>query len=261
MMSLHPREEQILASIKVAIVSSDPRLAALMTTFIKLAAGEDVPLRETLPAQRRIARRPNGMRPQHGWPASTPTEPVPGAGLRPSAARAGAVVPDLSRAHHHRPSFQPGRPRHRMHTTMASTLLQPFACSEFTGGRPRQIPVTRRPDDEASDGLDPQITCFQPMVARFRRRAAPAESHTSHQALLVSGTFPPEVRACAGTGAERGCRYRRAAVDVRRPELEGLTDGNEAPRPPPGMRPAGRTGPGCPGGGLHQLAASCAPGQ
>jgi len=72
MMSLHPREEQILASIKDTIVSSDPRLAALMTTFTKLAAGEDMPLRETLPAQRRIARRPHGMRPQHGWPASTP---------------------------------------------------------------------------------------------------------------------------------------------------------------------------------------------
>ena len=61
-MSLAPWEEQILDSIRDRISRSDPGLAALLAIFTKLAADEDMPLREDIRVPRRAPRRPGRKR-------------------------------------------------------------------------------------------------------------------------------------------------------------------------------------------------------
>ena len=61
-MSLTPWEDQILDSIKDRISRSDPRLAALLAIFTKLAADEQMPLGENIRVTPRAFRRPGRRR-------------------------------------------------------------------------------------------------------------------------------------------------------------------------------------------------------
>jgi hypothetical protein len=47
-MSLSAREQQTLDSIKDGLVGSDPQLAALLSTFTRLASGEEMPVQEDI---------------------------------------------------------------------------------------------------------------------------------------------------------------------------------------------------------------------
>ena len=47
-MSLSAWEQQTLDSIKDGLVGSDPQLAALLTTFTRLASGEEMPVQEEI---------------------------------------------------------------------------------------------------------------------------------------------------------------------------------------------------------------------
>jgi hypothetical protein len=49
-MSLSAWEQQALDSIKDGLAGSDPQLAAMLTTFARLASAEDMPVRETIAA-------------------------------------------------------------------------------------------------------------------------------------------------------------------------------------------------------------------
>lgn len=57
-MGFSAREERNLESIKEWLTGSDPKLAALLVTFTRLVAGENMPLRERIRADRRAACRP-----------------------------------------------------------------------------------------------------------------------------------------------------------------------------------------------------------
>lgn len=65
-MSLSAREQQALESIKDGLTGSDPELVALLVTFTRLVAGEEMPAREKIRARwrgntrhsRRNRRRP-----------------------------------------------------------------------------------------------------------------------------------------------------------------------------------------------------------
>jgi len=48
-MSLTAWEQQALDSIRDGLTGSDPQLAALLTTFTRLASGEEMPAREEIP--------------------------------------------------------------------------------------------------------------------------------------------------------------------------------------------------------------------
>jgi hypothetical protein len=66
-MSLSPREQHALDSIKDRLAGSDPELAALLATFTRLTSGEEMPDRE--PVQLRNGRPPHrgkGRRRAHG---------------------------------------------------------------------------------------------------------------------------------------------------------------------------------------------------
>ena len=56
-MSLSAWEQQALDSIKDGLAGSDPELAALLSAFIRLASGEDMPDREKIRAGSRRALR------------------------------------------------------------------------------------------------------------------------------------------------------------------------------------------------------------
>jgi hypothetical protein len=49
-MSLSAREQQVLDSIKDGLAGSDPELAALLGTFTRLMAGEEMPVRQKIRA-------------------------------------------------------------------------------------------------------------------------------------------------------------------------------------------------------------------
>ena len=53
-MSLSASEQQALDSIKATLTSSDPKLASLLAIFGRLAAGEEMPVRERLRMHRRL---------------------------------------------------------------------------------------------------------------------------------------------------------------------------------------------------------------
>jgi hypothetical protein len=72
-MSLSTREERALRSIKEWLTSSDPKLAALLATFTRLVAGEDMPVRERIPTGwSRAASLPRHQRPPHRRQTSRP---------------------------------------------------------------------------------------------------------------------------------------------------------------------------------------------
>jgi Protein of unknown function (DUF3040) len=56
-MSLSPREQDALDSIRERLAGSDPELAALLATFTRLSSGEEMPARE--PVQARKGRHPH----------------------------------------------------------------------------------------------------------------------------------------------------------------------------------------------------------
>jgi hypothetical protein len=61
-MSLSAREQHELRSIEDSLIDSDPGLASLLATFTRLAAGEEMPVRERTragwrPAAGRLRRR------------------------------------------------------------------------------------------------------------------------------------------------------------------------------------------------------------
>jgi hypothetical protein len=64
-MSLSVWEQQALDSIKDGLTGSDPRLAALLTTFTRLALAEEMPVQETIPAASRRTLRWPLRKPRH----------------------------------------------------------------------------------------------------------------------------------------------------------------------------------------------------
>jgi hypothetical protein len=64
-MSLSTWEQQALDSIKDRLTGTDPRLAALLTTFTRLALAEEMPAQETIPAASRRALRWPLRKPRH----------------------------------------------------------------------------------------------------------------------------------------------------------------------------------------------------
>jgi hypothetical protein len=70
MMSFTEPETQALDSIADSLAGSDPRLASMLNIFSRLAAGEEMPVRETRMRRRRpAAHRPRRTRrrPRLGW--------------------------------------------------------------------------------------------------------------------------------------------------------------------------------------------------
>ena len=65
-MSLSAWEQQTLDSIKDGLAGSDPQLAALLTTFTRLASGEEMPVREVIPVGSPRPRRRPGRRRRAG---------------------------------------------------------------------------------------------------------------------------------------------------------------------------------------------------
>ena|ERR1700728_263516 len=72
-MSLSAREQQALDSIKDGLAGSDPQLAALLTTFTRLASGEEMPVQEDILVGSR--RKPHHHRRVGASPRS---RPIPG---------------------------------------------------------------------------------------------------------------------------------------------------------------------------------------
>jgi hypothetical protein len=59
-LSLSPKEQQVLVSIEDGLADSDPELASLLATFVRLASDEEMPVREKIRASRhRATRRPH----------------------------------------------------------------------------------------------------------------------------------------------------------------------------------------------------------
>jgi hypothetical protein len=56
-LSLSPREQQVLVSIEDGLAGSDPELASLLATFVRLALDEEMPVREKI--RHRATRRPH----------------------------------------------------------------------------------------------------------------------------------------------------------------------------------------------------------
>ena len=70
MMSLTEPETQALGAIADGLAGADPRLASMLTIFSRLAAGEEMPARQTTRARRgRPPARPRRARrcPRLGW--------------------------------------------------------------------------------------------------------------------------------------------------------------------------------------------------
>ena len=65
-MSLSAWEQQSLDTIKDGLTGSDPELAALLITFTRLTAGEDMPVRATLRARSRRAIQRSRRRAHRG---------------------------------------------------------------------------------------------------------------------------------------------------------------------------------------------------
>jgi hypothetical protein len=63
-MSLSAWEQQALDSIKDGLVGSDPQLAGLLTTFTRLASGEEMPVQEEILGGSRTTPRPP-RKPRH----------------------------------------------------------------------------------------------------------------------------------------------------------------------------------------------------
>ena len=67
-MSLSARDQQALDAIEDALASSDPGLTAMLAQVSRLAAGEDMPVRERIRDRRRRGARPRDRSRWHpGW--------------------------------------------------------------------------------------------------------------------------------------------------------------------------------------------------
>src|SRR5262252_7365512 len=92
MMSLNQLETQALGSIADGLAGSDPRLASMLTIFSRLAAGEDMPVRQKTRVRRgrAAARRPRRARryPRRGTAFPQPRRRYP----RPGWQRARVVL-------------------------------------------------------------------------------------------------------------------------------------------------------------------------
>lgn len=73
-MSLNAREQHTLNSMERQLAGSDPKLASLMATFTRLAAGEALPVRERIQVGWQLMAPPDGGRRhqrQRGTPSPT----------------------------------------------------------------------------------------------------------------------------------------------------------------------------------------------
>ena len=103
--SLSPKEQQALASMEDGLAGSDPKLASLLATFVRLASDEEMPVRENIRAIRhRATRRPHRRRHCRATDADR----------RDRRPRAGAALDRRARQlrHAHRTRGHPGRARH-----------------------------------------------------------------------------------------------------------------------------------------------------
>ena len=112
MMSLNEPQRQALGSIEDGLAGSDPRLASMLNIFSRLAAGEEMPVREKIRVLRGrptapVAPRPAAPAPGHSPPASAPAVPAPGS----AAGHAVAVGRHLRRTDRRRAGPQHQRPQ------------------------------------------------------------------------------------------------------------------------------------------------------
>jgi heme/copper-type cytochrome/quinol oxidase subunit 3 len=63
-LSLNSRDIQALGKIEERLAASDTQLAAMLSTFSRLADGEAIPAREQIQADKQRARRPWAARPR-----------------------------------------------------------------------------------------------------------------------------------------------------------------------------------------------------
>lgn len=78
-MSLSAWEQQALDSIKDGLAGSDPQLAALLTTFARLASAEEMPVQEAIRAGSRRMLRRALRNPRYRWQyARRRSRPMPG---------------------------------------------------------------------------------------------------------------------------------------------------------------------------------------
>jgi hypothetical protein len=86
MMSLNEPQKQALGWIEDGLAGSDPRLAAMLTIFSRLAAGEEMPAREEIRVRRGrpAAHRPRRARrhPRRGTVSPQARRPYPRLGLQ-----------------------------------------------------------------------------------------------------------------------------------------------------------------------------------
>jgi len=96
MMSLTEPETQALGSIADGLAGSDPRLASMLTIFSRLAAGEDMPVRQKTRVRRGrpAARRPRRARrdPRRGTARPQPRRLHARLGWQQAMLLLGAVV-------------------------------------------------------------------------------------------------------------------------------------------------------------------------
>ena len=96
MMSFTELERQALGSIADALAGSDPRLASMLAIFSRLAAGEEMPVREKTRARRGrpAAYRPRRARrrPRRGIAFPQPRRRYPRLGWQQAMVVLGAVI-------------------------------------------------------------------------------------------------------------------------------------------------------------------------
>src|SRR5215472_3289264 len=96
MMSLTEPETQALGAIADGLAGADPRLASMLAIFTRLAAGEDMPVREKTRVRRGrpAAHRPRRARrhPRPGIAVPQPRRRCPRRGWPPARVVLGAVI-------------------------------------------------------------------------------------------------------------------------------------------------------------------------
>ena len=96
MMSLTEPETQALGSIADGLTGSDSRLTSMLTIFSRLAAGEEMPVREKIPVRRRrpAAHRPRRTRryPRRRIAFPEPRRPYAGLGWQQAMLLLWAVI-------------------------------------------------------------------------------------------------------------------------------------------------------------------------
>ena len=120
MMSLTQPETQALGAIADGLAGADPRLASMLTIFSRLAAGEEMPARQTTRVRRGrpAAPRPRRARrhPRRGTARPQPRRLHPRLGWQQARLVVAAVISAAlvgRPARNHLPRFG-ARPRHRI---------------------------------------------------------------------------------------------------------------------------------------------------